>query len=545
MLKLTQAFPRRLKISTDRVMWAAVLGSCFLIVQATLTPYHFQFVAMLNTFGAGGLIMKFVGGPSDPADMINNVVLFLPLGFCLAWLLQRRQHTGLLAAAAPLFVGAGLSLAVEVLQLFLPTRTSTPIDVLTNSLGTLLGLLIVYGIRLVFRSPTNLMITLTGWLIAAFAVTVPLQSGARLTNWDPTFPLQIGTKGTPEWSWSWKGQVFDVAIADTALTESQVQALVSGAQPLASFNNTFRASYQFIGTGSYPDRTGTLPDLVWKGATPQEQAGTGVTVADDRWLETLAPAASLTQRVAQTSQFTLITTVATGDSKQEGPIVALVGDLAHQNFTLGQEQDHLTFFLRTPISGESASEIPELFVPEVFADTRPHQVIVTYNRGTFQFYIDGVRQPHAQIITPEYTFFGYLLPPQIASWMQHKLLNPDERYALLYKLLYESLLFLPLGLLLALVMRYLPSVVGPRLRGGLLVTGIILPAVLLEAERVLAGGQTMQWINLARGLILIGCSWMFFRARIVSWGRYRQKEMRSRAGVQPFGHEMARPTLPE
>jgi hypothetical protein len=38
---------------------------------------------------------------------------------------------------------------------------------------------------------------------------------------------------------------------------------------------------------------------------------------------------------------------------------------------------------------------------------------------------------------------------------------------------------------------------------------------------------------------------MFFRARIVSWGRYRQKEMRSRAGVQPFGHEMARPTLPE
>jgi hypothetical protein len=52
MVKLTQAFPRRLKISTDQVMWAAVLGSCFLIVQATLTPYHFQFVAMLNTLAA-------------------------------------------------------------------------------------------------------------------------------------------------------------------------------------------------------------------------------------------------------------------------------------------------------------------------------------------------------------------------------------------------------------------------------------------------------------------------------------------------------------
>ena len=540
-----QAFPRRLKISTDRVVWAAVLGSCLLIVQATLTPYHFRFVAMLNTFGAGGLIMKFLNGPSDPADMINNVVLFLPLGFCLAWLLQRRQHTGLFATAAPLLVGAGLSLAVELLQLFLPTRTSTPIDVLTNSLGTLLGLLIVYCIRLVFRSPTNLMITLAGWLIAAFAVTLPLQSGARLTNWDPTFPLQIGTQGTPEWSWSWKGQAFDVTIADTALTESQVQALVSGAQPLASFNNTFRASYQFIGSGSYPDRTGTLPDLVWKGAAPRGQAGTGVTLAHGRWLQTLAPAASLTQRVAQTSQFTLITTVATGDSKQEGPIVALVGDPTRRNFTLGQEQDHLTFFLRTPITGESASEIPELFVPDVFADTRPRQIIVTYDRGTFQFYIDGMRQPQAQVITPEYTFFGYLLPPEIAAQMQHTLLNPDERYVLIYKLLYDALLFVPLGLFLALLARHLPLALHTRARLGLLVGAFVLPVALLEAERVLAGGQMVQWLNLVRGLILIGCSYILFRTRIVSWGRYRQKHPRSRAGAQPFGHEMAHPTLPE
>lgn len=545
MLRLTQAFLRRLKISTDRVVWAAILGSCLLIVQATLTPYRFRFAAMLNTFGTNGLIMKFLNGPSDPADMINNVILFLPLGFCLAWLLQRYQHTGLLAAAAPLFVGAGLSLAVEVLQLFLPTRTSTPIDVLTNTLGTLLGLLVVYGIRLVFRSPTNLMITLAGWLITAFAVTIPLQSGTRLTNWDPTFPLQIGTQGTPEWSWSWKGQIFDVAIADTALTESQIHALASGAQTIASFNNTFRASYQFIGSGSYPDQTGTLPDLVWNGAEPRGQLGLGATLAHDRWLETPTSAALLTQQITQASQFTLITTVATGDPKQEGPIVALVGDFTRRNFTLGQEQDFLTFFLRTPITGENATEIPELFIPGIFADTRPRQIIVTYDRGTFQFYIDGRRQPHAQIITPEYAFFSFLLPPEFAAHMQHTLLNPDERYVFIYKLLYDTLLFVPFGLFLALLARHLPLALHTRARAGLLAGACILPVALLEVERELAGGQTIQWLNLVRGLILVACSYIFFRARIVSSGRYSHKHPRSRAGAQPFDHEMAHPMLPE
>ena len=90
---------------------------------------------------------------------------------------------------------------------------------------------------------------------------------------------------------------------------------------------------------------------------------------------------SLTRRlrIARTEQLTLITMVASADFEQEAAHISLSGDSVRRNFTLGQEQGHLTSYLRTPVTGNSAWHIPELFVPEVFADTRPHQVIVTYD----------------------------------------------------------------------------------------------------------------------------------------------------------------------
>ena len=514
MRTMHHASSRWLAFSGSFLPWIVALANCMLILHLTLNPYQFQFGTVLSHENGGELILKFLNGPSDPNDMINNIVLFLPLGFSLAWLMQRRGSKGLLAATVPLMIGGGLSLLVELLQLFLPSRTSTPIDVLTNSLGALLGLLIFHSIRLVFRSLTSLMLALVIWLVLAFAVSIPVQSGAKLTNWDPTFPLLIGNERSGGAAWS--GRVFDVAMADTALTDRQVQAFIKRGSTAPEFGQTFLASYQFVGGGGYADRTGTLPNLVWGSGAPGAPTGAGILLTRDQWVETQGAAALLTQRIAQTGQFTLITTAASADSNQEAAIISLSGDSARRNFTLGQEQDHLTFYLRTPITGESAWHIPELFVPGVFADARSHQVIVTYDHGVFQFYIDGRRQPHAQVITPEYTFFGYLLPPQIASWMQHKLLNPDENYVVLYKLLYADLLFFPLGLLLALAMKRLPSRLDARLRGGLLLCGIIVPSVVLEAERVLVGGQTFQWINLVVSLMLTVCAWAFFRMRMVT-----------------------------
>jgi hypothetical protein len=77
-------------------------------------------------------------------DVAINVGGFVPLGFFLvAFLAERRVRK---AALIAVLFGGLLSLAIETLQGFLPTRDSGLTDVITNTLGTGLGVL-AYSFR--------------------------------------------------------------------------------------------------------------------------------------------------------------------------------------------------------------------------------------------------------------------------------------------------------------------------------------------------------------------------------------------------------------
>jgi hypothetical protein len=69
------------------------------------------------------------------ADWLQNVLLFLPLG----WLLRRRGWSWLRVFAAAF----ALSLAIESVQIFIPTRHCQATDVVLNACGGLIGGLLV------------------------------------------------------------------------------------------------------------------------------------------------------------------------------------------------------------------------------------------------------------------------------------------------------------------------------------------------------------------------------------------------------------------
>jgi hypothetical protein len=71
-------------------------------------------------------------------DVVINIVGFIPLGglfyLCLASIPSIR-HPALLA----IFLGFATSIAIELVQIFLPTRLSDLTDVITNVAGTAIG----------------------------------------------------------------------------------------------------------------------------------------------------------------------------------------------------------------------------------------------------------------------------------------------------------------------------------------------------------------------------------------------------------------------
>lgn len=74
-------------------------------------------------------------------DLAINVAAYLPLGFL--WVPALQPHLGRAAAVLlAIFFGAGLSLAMESLQNYLPSRVPSNVDLACNALGATLGALL-------------------------------------------------------------------------------------------------------------------------------------------------------------------------------------------------------------------------------------------------------------------------------------------------------------------------------------------------------------------------------------------------------------------
>jgi hypothetical protein len=345
---------------------------------------------------------------------------------------------------------------VETFQMFLVRRCSSFSDLIANTIGGLLGfacfsyvLSFILNIKKTIvkcLSLKKLTLSFIGYALFSLFIVKTLLNGINLSNWNPTFPLQVGNEHAGHRPWN--GIVSEVSINSRAISEEEVAGVFSNEGSLSSMNSSLVVLYKLQGRKDhYRDLAGHLPDLSWQGNFSDTQEGMGILLTSSHWLETKGPATFLTQKLRETSQFTLNVIVATADPAQTqlASIISLSGRKFHRNFTLGQQGNDLIFGLRTPITGVYNQD-PILFIPNIFINNNPHHVIITYDGLEIRFYIDRLQNLYSLKLNPEITIFRYLSLP-LSGWS----INLKAPNTAFYKFFLYGIIVAPLGSLMVFI----------------------------------------------------------------------------------------------
>ena len=396
-----------------------VILSILAVLLATLYPFNFS---LPDSISRRGLVSSFDNN-SFFKDQVNNVLLFLPLGFGLTGFLQKRKINLISQIVLVVLASAALSSTVELLQILLPSREPTPADIFNNTSGGFFGLIGFYiwnskSFKSILQSIENskashslskITLFFTGYIILIFLITIPWQTTTSLSSWNPNFPLILGNEKTA--GRGWEGYISELNVTNKALSQNEVKQVFAKSNDFENLENNLLASYQLTGEAPYQDKTGKQPDLLWRGE-PTAKNEKGVFLSSNHWLQTAIPVTSLSKSIAQSSEFTISTTIATNKIEQNGParIISLSSDSHLRNFTLGQEETGLVFRVRTPLTGANAADV-KLEVPNIFTDLKPHQIVITYFKSSLIIYVDNIANIHTlnllDLIPKEKRFFYY------------------------------------------------------------------------------------------------------------------------------------------
>ncbi|RUT01202.1 hypothetical protein DSM106972_067530 [Dulcicalothrix desertica PCC 7102] len=287
----------------------------------------------------------------------------------------------------------------------------------------------------------------------------------------------------------WYGYISKIQLSDRAFSRSEISQLLDIKSILDNTKQSLLADYKLTDKKGYQDLTGQMPELLPQGNSSNIsdiRDDKGVILSPSYWLKTRVPPTLLNKRIRETSELTVLTTVATADTNQTGParIITLSRSTLNRNFTLGQQKTNLNLRIRTSITGENAAHI-ELKVPNIFADTNIHNIIITYSKATIQVYVDKLQN---------YYYFNLLE------------LIPREQ-----KIIYYGLTFTPLGFYLG----FLSILAKKRLIFNrlLLLIAILLPSLLLETMLVIHSGKSFSLENLIIGALFTGVTMLMLKLR--------------------------------
>jgi len=136
------------------------------------------------------------------SDLLTNLLAYIPLGFLLERYLSSRR-SDLAPAFAATIAGTLISFLMESLQMFLPSRTASNIDLASNAAGTLFGaaIAVLAGSDIPLLRPVLLRVRrLENEIAPPALLAVALWAGSQLTPFVPSMDVSSVRAGlAPLW----------------------------------------------------------------------------------------------------------------------------------------------------------------------------------------------------------------------------------------------------------------------------------------------------------------------------------------------------------
>lgn len=478
-----------------------IVLSCFIILIATLLPFDFTYPENFSWDDLRTILTTV----SSPGDIFVNLVLFMPFGWGVSALFLTRKVSLLKNILLTLVISFCLSSIVEILQIFLLIRRTTPTDVLNNSLSGCLGGVLFLLVRnrlskIYFNFDRRLFLNcfIVIWLIylAIIGISlISLKDATKLDNWNIQFPLMIGNERTN--NRPWQGEISYFYVSDRFLDEPMIEQLFTTKNQSKNLQTDLLGAYTFEENNlMYPDQLGNLPSLVWQEKAINLRQKSAITLDENNWLQTETIPEKLTQKIQDNSEFTILTKIKASKKIQEdgGRVFSLSQNIYQRNVSLEQSKNDLKLRLRTILTGENGSE-PVLIWRNFFKDRKFHQIAIAYNGKQFKIYLDSIKNLYNLKFNSESALFWsvfYFLGSQTPLYIDKNSL---------YNFLYYDLLFIPFGFLLALILVFLPN--KTRFYRLIFLLGIIVPSLFIESITVITDNGTWSWYDVIVGMITI------------------------------------------
>ena len=465
----------------NRILILSLLGICYL----TLFPFVLRIFPPRVLHKSAFLLGNSAKTPHS-IDFFLNVLLFVPFGFGLSAQSRKRNATKWITFFIALGIGAATCYTVELLQYFIPSRDSGWDDVFSNTLGSVVGFFLFefFSIPILeilscweeyfaeWISPKRTTLFLVLYFLTCFGISVVFQRETRLSNWDTQNLLFVGNDASGHDPW--KGQVYLLQLWDRALPDKEMQGLSSG-EIIDHASEGLLGSYSFINSAPpFEDMGHSLPMLDWYPKNPQEQGmDAGKLELDGKsWLTSNLPVEKFNRAVRKSSQFTIHVICEPAEIKNaNGRIVSISQPADNVNMHLRQEGRSLVLWFRNPLSETHA--ILAWYIPAAFEANKTMDIVAAYNGADAFMYLNGERAPRAYRLTP-----GASIMHSFASIQTVALTG--------YSVVYETLIFLPAGVLIGLAARKCIAPAHPY--RWMITLGIVLPAILLAILLAAVGG---------------------------------------------------------